>query len=135
RLSADDFINVTAFGGGSPQYLEEAGVAVDESALAFLRAAKTDTVYFRHMIHRLAAYFGVNPDVDSVAAARNAAIERDGYDVYCKTMFMAGDIATLIVDFGYPQPSIPVETFRREAGIEIVPIFRIEPLIVDLLNA
>ncbi|PJF23651.1 MAG: hypothetical protein CUN53_21810, partial [Phototrophicales bacterium] len=35
RLSADDFINVTAFGGGSPQYLEEAGIAVDESALAF----------------------------------------------------------------------------------------------------
>lgn len=135
HLSADELINVTAFGGGSPQYLEEAGVAVDEPALAFLRAAKTDTVYFRHMIHRLAAYFGVAPDVEAVAAARNAAIERDGYEAYCKAMFTAGEIATLIVDFGYPQPSIPVETFRREAGIEIVPLLRIEPLIMDLLKA
>jgi hypothetical protein len=130
-LTADQFTSVTAFGGGSVAYFEEAGVTVTEEQL---QRGKRDTIYFRYMIHRLAEYFGVAPNVNAIAEARNAAIAREGYAPYVERTFRAGDVSTVIMDFGYPVPNIPVDAFRADAGIEVVPLFRIEVLIKALLE-
>jgi hypothetical protein len=134
-LSADEFTNVTAFGGGSVAYFEEAGVPLTEALLEQLQRGKRDTIYFRSMIHRLADYFGVAPDVEAVVAARSAAIARDTYPAYVERTFRAGGISTVIMDFGYPLPQVPVEQMRADAGIEVVPLFRIEVLIKALLES
>jgi len=133
-LTADEFVNVTAFGGGSETYLAEGGITVDDAARAWLQRGKRDTVYFRHMVHRLAEFFNCPPDIAAITQARTQAIAAEGYEAYNRRVFTSGGISTLIVDFGNPLPPVPVEQFRAEVGIEIVPIFRIEVLIAELLR-
>jgi uncharacterized protein len=132
-LSAAEFTNVTAFGGGSATYLAEGGLVVDAAALARLQRAKRDTVYFHNLIHRMSDYFGCTPDVEAVAAARTNAIGAEGYETYNTRMLKSAGIATLVMDFGYPVPPIPVAQFCAETGVEVVPIYRIEVLIAELL--
>lgn len=133
KLTADEWVNTTAFGGGSPAYLEAGGIAVDDAALDMLKRLKRDTLYYRYMIHRLAEYFNCAPDVEVVVEARNAAIASKGYETYTNELHVAGDITTLIMDFGYPLPPIDVAQFQREVGVEVVPLMRIEVLIMELL--
>jgi hypothetical protein len=133
NLTADEFVNVTAFGGGSAQYMADAGVEVTDEVLQFLQRGKRDTIYFRHMIHRLAEFFGCEPDVDQIVARRNQAIAQQGYPTYVKGVYDAAEITTLIADFGFPLPAIDIETFRADVGIEVVPLYRIEVLIAELL--
>lgn len=133
-LTAEEFTNVTAFGGGSAQYMREAGVTVDADVLAWLQTVKRDTLYFRYMIHRLAEFFNCAPDVEQIAAARNQAIAAEGYRPYVKRMHDAGQITTLIMDFGYPQPAVPVNEFTADVGVKVVPLYRIEVLIAELLK-
>jgi uncharacterized protein len=133
-LTAEAFTEVTAFGGGSPEYLREGGVTVDDAVLAWLQQAKRDTIYFRHMIHRLAEFFNCDPDVEQIVTARNQAIAVQGYQTYTRHVFDSAGIKTLVVDFGNPLPQVPVEEFRADVGVEVVPIFRIEVLIAELLS-
>jgi hypothetical protein len=132
-LNADEFTNVTAFGGGSAAYLAEGGISVNDAALACLQQGKRDTIYFRSMQKRLAEYYNCVPDVEAIAAARTAAIAREGYAAYNTRLLKSAGISTLVMDFGYPVPNIPVAQFRAETGVEIVPIYRIEVLIAELL--
>lgn len=133
-LTGDEWVNVTAFGGGSPEYLEAGGIPVDDNARDMLQRLKRDTLYFRYMVHRLAEYFDCPPDAESVAAARNAMIAEKGYNRYAKEIHAAANIQTVIMDFGNPLPPVPVEPFREEVGVEVVPLMRIEVLIQDLLD-
>ena len=135
RLSADEWVDETAFGGGSRQYLQEGGIRVDDAKLEMLQQVKRDTVYFRYMIHRLAAYFQVEADVEAIAAARSRAIAAEGYETYARKLHQAGKIQTLIADVGYPLPLVDMATFRQEVGVEVVSLFRIEVLIQELLDA
>jgi uncharacterized protein len=134
KLTANEFTDVTAFGGGSTQYLSEAGLPVDDAALARLQRSKRDTVYFRNLIHRLADLFDCEPDVEQVVAARNRAVAAEGYTAYNTRLFQSAGVTTLVMDFGYPVPNIPVARFRAETGVEIAPIYRIEVLIAELLK-
>ncbi|MBI5878305.1 MAG: amidohydrolase family protein [Chloroflexi bacterium] len=133
-LTADEFTNVTAFGGGSAQYLTDAGLSADDAALARLQRVKRDTIYFRNMVHTLAEQFGCAADIDAIVAARNNAIAAEGYAAYNTRMLKSAGVSTLVADFGYPVPNVPVAQFRAETGVEIVPIYRIEVLIAELLK-
>ncbi len=133
-LTPDEWVNTTAFGGGSAAYLEAGGVTVDDAALAMLKRVKHDTIYFRYMVHRLAEYFGCDADVDAIVDARNTMITDKGYNRYANGMHDAANITTLIMDFGNPLPQVPIEPFREEVGIDVVPLLRIEVLIQDLLD-
>ncbi len=133
-LSPEQWVDALAFGGGSPAYLRQGGIDVDAAALSMLGRLKRDTLYFRFMLHRLAAYFGVEATVDAVVAARTRAIADEGYAQYAGALHRAGRIETLIVDDGFPLPQINLDKFRAEVGVEVLPVFRIEVLIQDLLD-
>lgn len=134
RLSADEWVDEVSFGGGSAEYLQAGGIAVDDNALATLQRVKRDTLYFRYMLRRLAEYFQVDATVDAVVEARNRAIADEGYASYARSLHQAGGIETLIVDDGHPLPQVNLEQFRAEVGVDIVPVFRIEVLIQKLLD-
>lgn len=133
--TAEEFTDTISFGGGSPAYMEQGGVTVDDAVLEELRRNKHDVVYFRYTVRALADLFDCAPQLDAVIEARNAAI-RAGYTAYTAQLYNACNLDTMVVDFGYPQPPIAVEQFDQEMPetLEIVPIYRIEPLIVDLLS-
>lgn len=129
------FTDTISFGGGSPAYMEQAGITVDQAVRDELTRNKQDVVYFRYTVHLLAEYFGCEPNIEAVIEARNDAL-RAGYTDYVRELYAACGLETLVVDFGYPQPAIPLETFTGQmpSELEVVPLFRIEPLIVDLLE-
>jgi len=133
-LSADEWVDEVSFGGGSAEYLQAGGIKVDDAALAMLQRVKRDTLYFRYMLRRLAEYFQVEATVDAVVEARNRAIADEGYATYAHRLHQAGKIETLIVDDGHPLPQVNLESFRAQVGVEVVPVFRIEVLIQQLLN-
>ncbi|MDE2949211.1 MAG: amidohydrolase family protein [Chloroflexota bacterium] len=134
KLSPEQWVDALAFGGGSPAYLQEGGIKVDAAAQTMLGRLKRDTLYFRFMLRRLAEYFGVEATLEAVVAARNRAIAQDGYATYAGGLHGAGNIDALIVDDGYPLPQIDLDKFRAEVGVEVLPVFRIEVLIQDLLD-
>ena len=134
NLSADDWVDAVSFGGGSPEYLQAGGIKVDAAALEGLQRVKRDTLYFRYMLRRLAEYFQVEATVAAVVAARNRAIKDDGYANYAHNLHRAGKIDALIVDDGHPLPPVNLERFRAEIGVDVLPIFRIEVLIQQLLD-
>ena len=134
KLSADEWVDKVSFGGGSPEYLQEGGIEVDDAELTMLQRVKRDTLYFRYMLRRLAEHFQVEATVDAVVEARNRAIANEGYAIYAHSLHQAGRIETLIVDDGYPLPQVDLGIFRAQVGVEVVPVFRIELLIQQLLD-
>lgn len=132
-LTAESFTNLASFGGGSRTYMEEGGIAIDDAVNAELQRVKRDTLYFHRMIRDLASFFAVEPDLDAVIEARNAAVA-NGYTDYVQRLYASARVETVVMDFGYPVPFIGLDDVRAELPVEVVPIFRIEPLIVDLLR-
>lgn len=132
-VTAEQFTDLSAFGGGSQRYMEEGGIAFTDAVRAELQRGKRDTVYFRRLLRDLAAFFGVAPELDAVLAARNRAVEQD-YAGYVERLYADAGLRTLIFDFGFPQPALDVAAVRDELPVEVVPIFRIEPLIAELLK-
>jgi predicted TIM-barrel fold metal-dependent hydrolase len=132
-VTAEQFTDMTAFGGGSREYMEEGGVAFTDEVRAELQRVKRDTIYFRRMVRDLATYFGTETNIDAVLAARNEAVE-DDYTGYVRRLYGNANLTTLITDFGVPLPMLDVAAVQAELPVEVVPIFRIEPLIADLLR-
>jgi predicted TIM-barrel fold metal-dependent hydrolase len=132
-VSAAEFTDLTAFGGGSREYLEQGGVEWSEDVRDELQRGKRNTLYFKRMILDLARFFGVEPDLDAVLEARNTAVA-GGYTEYVAKLYGAVGLDTLIFDFGIPLPMLDVAAVRSELPVEVVPVFRIEPLIADLLK-
>lgn len=132
EVSPDEFTRLTAFGGVLDDWLPAGGVELDDGVRDELRRFRRDTAYHQRMVADLAAFFDVAPDLDAVLERRNAEV-RAGYTDYVRRLFGDAGIAGAVMDFGYPQPSISVEPVRAQLPIEIVPIYRIEPLIVELL--
>ena len=132
-LSADQFTDMTAFGGGSPDYLAQGGVEVTPAVEAELQRVKRETLYFKRMVIDLASFFGVERTFEAVLERRNAAVEA-GYTDYVRRLYEDAGIETLVFDFGIPLPMLDIEAVRSEQAAEVVPIFRIEPLIADLLK-
>ena len=134
RLSPEQWVDEVSFGGGSPEYLRDGGMEVDDAARDMLQGVKRDTLYFRYLLRRMAEYFDVEATVDAVVHARNAAIDADGYAHYAAELHKAANITTLVVDDGYPLPQVNLAQFGAEVGARIVPIYRIEVLIQQLLE-
>jgi uncharacterized protein len=132
-LSPEQFTDLTAFGGGSREYMEQGGIEFDDSVRAELQRGKRETLYFKRMMLDLTAYFDVEPNVDSIIEARNRAVEAD-YTGYVRDLYADAGITSIVFDFGIPLPSLDIGEVSSELPIEVVPIFRIEPLIADLLK-
>jgi hypothetical protein len=73
-VSAEEFTDLTAFGGGSRAYLEQGGVPWSEDVRDELQRGKRNTLYFKRMTLDLARFFGVEPELNAVLEARNAAV-------------------------------------------------------------
>jgi hypothetical protein len=132
-VTPEQFTDLTAFGGGSRQYMEEGGVAFTDEVRAELLRGKQNTLYFKRMILDLARFLGVEPDLDAVIAARNEAVA-EGYSNYVSRLYGDAGLETVIFDFGVPLPILDVDQVKAELPVEVVPIFRIEPLIAELLK-
>ena len=132
-VTAEEFTDLTAFGGGSRRYLEEGGVAWSDEVRDELQRIKRNTLYFKRMVLDLARFFDVAPDVEAVVAARNAAVA-EGYSGYVSRLYGDARLESLVFDFGIPLPMLDVQQVRSELPVEVVPVFRIEPLIADLLK-
>ena len=57
-----------------------------------------------------------------------------GYRDYVGKLYESAQIDGIIFDDGYPLPQIPMDTVREQIPVSCQPIYRIEPLIVDLLK-
>jgi uncharacterized protein len=132
-VSAEEFTDLSAFGGGSREYMEQGGLAWSQDVRDELQRGKRNTLYFKRMILDLAKFFGVEPDLGAVLEARNAAVAA-GYTEYVAQLYGEAGLDTAIFDFGIPLPMLDVAAVRSELPIEVVPVFRIEPLIADLLK-
>lgn len=82
---------------------------------------------------QLAAFLGCEATEGAVAEARaREAADEVGY---VGRLFADAKIEALVVDTGYPQPPIDDARYRARTPVPVLPIFRIEPLIRDLLAA
>jgi predicted TIM-barrel fold metal-dependent hydrolase len=132
-VTAEEFTDLMAFGGGSRAFMEEGGITWSEEVRDELQQGKRNTLYFKRMILDLARFFDVEPDVDVVMAARNAAVTA-GYTEYVAKLYADAGLDTVVFDFGIPLPMLDVAAVRSELPVEVIPVFRIEPLIADLLK-
>ena len=70
-ITTEEFTNFTAFGGGSREYMEQAGIDFTDDVRGELLRVKQDTLYYRRLIRDLAAFFGCDPTLEAVVEALN----------------------------------------------------------------
>jgi hypothetical protein len=133
-LTPEQFTDWLSFPGGGEKYLVEGGLAAGEALAAEIQGLRRDLLYFRYALKQLAGFFGCAPTLESVAGQRNQAVQAN-YPDYVRRLFSACGLTTLVVDFGYPQPPIAPAHFAAQVPAAIAPLYRIEPLIVELLEA
>jgi hypothetical protein len=132
-VSAEQFTDLTAFGGGSREYMEEGGIAWTPDVSDELQNIKRSTLYFTRMVNDLARFLGTSPDIESVLNERNAQVAVS-YQDYVKRLYADAGLETVIFDFGVPLPMLDIQEVDADLPIEVVPIYRIEPLIANLLK-
>ena len=132
KLNAKEFTDLMSFPGGSVEYMAEGGVPVVDDLIDEIQRARRDVVYFRYALHQLAQFFGCEHDLESVVEAHNVAIA--DYAGHVKRLFHDCSLTVLVTDFGYPRPPLDRAQFTEDIPVEVVPIYRIEPLIADLLK-
>lgn len=132
ELTPNQFTDLVSFPGGSVEYMAQGGVAVNDALIDEVQGVRRDTVYFRYLVHQLAQFFDCKPDLERIVQERNRAAK--DYGGYLKRLFDDCGLTTLVVDFGYPRPPIDPYQFGEKLPAEVVPIYRIEPLIVELLE-
>jgi uncharacterized protein len=134
QLTVEQFTDMTAFGGGSRQYMEEGGISYDDGVRDELLSGKQATLYFKRMVLDLSSFFGCEPTIEAVIEARNAAVEQEGYTAYVRRLYGDAGVTSIIFDFGIPLPSLDIGEVSSQLPVDVVPIYRIEPLIADLLK-
>jgi uncharacterized protein len=132
EITAEEFTSLAAFGGVGIEYMEAGGVEDSPELRDELRRFRQDTTYHQRMVRDLAAFFDVAPTLEAVMEARNAAV-RAGYRDYVRRLYADAGLVGAVMDFGHPLPALDVDAVKGELPIEVVPIYRIEPLIVELL--
>ncbi len=134
ELSPRQFTDLVSFPGGSLEFMAEGGVDVNDDLIDELQRVRHDVVYFRYMLHQLANFFDCEPHLEHIVEERNKAIQN--YAAYVKNLYVDCNLTTLIADFGYPRdPSVDQAQFTMDMPVDVIPIFRIEPLIAELLEA
>lgn len=111
----------------------EGGLAANDDLRAELQRVKRDTIYFRRLVRDVAALLDVEPTLETVVEARNG-LAADDYSAYVGRLYADVRLTTVVMDFGYPVPNLDVAEVSGQLPIEVVPIYRIEPLIVQLLR-
>lgn len=132
-VTAEEFTDLSAFGGGSRQFMAEGGIEWTANVARELQQVKRNTLYFKRMVLDLARFFDVEPELDAVLEARNGAVA-ESYSGYVSRLFGDAGLTTAMIDFGIPLPMLPIADVRAELPVEVVPVFRIEPLIAELLK-
>ena len=133
RVTAEEFTDMTAFGGGSREYMEQGGIEFTDAVRDELLLGKRWTTYGKRMVKDLARFFDVEATLDAVVEARNAAVDA-GYTEYVRRLYGDSGLESLVFDFGVPLPILPMEEVKAELPVEVIPVFRIEPLIAQLLK-
>ncbi len=97
---------------------------------ARVTAHRDSMIYQRWATRMLAEFLDCAPDAAAIAAARRGGeAEHD----YVARLYMDGAVESLVADMGYPRPPIDLADFRARTPIPVAPIYRIEPIINDLL--
>jgi hypothetical protein len=132
ELTPRQFTDMMSFPGGSVEYMAQGGVDVDDDLIDELQRVRHDIVYFRYLVHQLANFFDCEPDLEHIVEERNKALQ--DYTSYVKRLYDDCGLTTLVADFGYPQPPVDRSQFIKDMPVEVVPTYRIEPLIAELLD-
>lgn len=133
ELTPGQFTNLVSFPGGSLEFMVEGGVEESDDLIDELLSVRRNVVYFRYLIHQLADFFECEPDLEIILEQRNKAVQ--DYAGYVKNLFEDCNLTVLIADFGYPiSPPVDKAQFTLEMPVEVIPIYRIESLIVELLK-
>lgn len=104
---------------------------VDESLGDHLSLLTDSTPLALTMRRRLAEHLGVEPDREAVARARRQTFAADPV-AYNRRLWETANVAGLVYDEGYPQPTIPREEFAADSAASVYRVARIEPFIVSL---
>lgn len=131
-LTPERFTNLLSLGGGSTEYMAAGGLTVDDGLVDEIQSYKRNHIYFRWLVRQMAAFFDCRPELEQVVEARNQAV-RD-YRDYVARLYKECGLKALVVDFGYPQPPIDLVEFSNDMPVTVVPIYRLEPLIDELLK-
>ena len=133
RVTPEQFTDMTAFGGGSREYMEQGDIEFTDEVRDELQLGKRWTTYHKRMVRDLARYFDVEATLVAVVEARNQAVDA-GYREYVRKLYGDAGIEEIVFDFGVPLPILPMAEVKAELPIDITPVFRIEPLIAQLLK-
>ncbi len=134
QMTPDGFVDAASFPGGGLDFMAQSGLPVDDALAQEIQRVRRDTVYMRGLVHHLALCLGCEPTLEQVVVTRNRAAAAD-YAGYVRRLFAHANLCGMVVDFGYPRPPLSVSRFQQDMPVPVVPVFRIEPLIVDLLQA
>lgn len=83
-------------------------------------------MYMQITVHRLAKYLSCEPTIDAVVAKRNELAQ--DFASYTQGLFKDVHLEGLVLDYGYPTPTIPHETYDKITGVKAWEVYRIEPV-------
>lgn len=133
-LTPEEFVDLASFPGGGVRYMTQAGLPEDGALVHEIQTIRRNMVYMRYLVRQMARFLDCAPVLEEVVAARNQVVTSD-YKGYVDRLYGACNLTALVADFGYPQPPLSVTAFQQDMPVPVVPIYRIEPLIVDLLKS
>jgi hypothetical protein len=133
ELSSNQFVNLVSFPGGSLEFMVKGGIENNHTLVDELQNVRRNVIYFRSLVHQLANFFECEPDLEVILEQRNKAVQ--DYTGYVKKLFEDCNLSALVADFGYPiDPHVDKAQFAAEMPVDVIPVYRIEPLIAELLK-
>lgn len=88
-------------------------------------------MWMQIVLRALSKKFNCEESIQEIVKRRNE-LTRD-YSMYTKQLFEEVNLVAGIYDFGYPQPTLDVETFSKGTGLRIFEILRIEVVMIEQL--
>lgn len=100
---------------------------------SFVGSLTASTPFAKRLIREMALFLNCNADLTSVIAARTKRLQTFGVQ-YFRDLMKDANLSALIVDEGYPQPSVHASVLEREYNLPVGRVIRIEPLILECLE-
>jgi uncharacterized protein len=113
-------------------YMTAGGIEPTAETARELDSFRRNTIWHQRLVLDLARFFDVEPELDTIIQKRNQALA-NGYTEYVRLLYQVAGLSGAVMDFGFPLPQIEVAEVQQQLPLEVVPIYRIEPLIVELL--
>jgi predicted TIM-barrel fold metal-dependent hydrolase len=125
-LTGMELLQCFSLGGFVGDFLRTDGHELTETERRRLATSAQSTLLAAFALRELSRYFDCEEDADAIAAARREHA-RD-YPAYVRSLLAEARIDTLVVENGWPQPPIALETMRRTlAPTRVQGVYRIEP--------